>query len=103
MGMLNYPGGIEAPFEDRVLAHLEIVITAKLRRDESFAFSWSQGQELGGGRMKIWLHPSVPISYRFHGGRQPAINRDWIEAMMIAASSQSGLQLVPEPAAPRQA
>lgn len=97
MGLLIYPGGIEADFEDRLLAHLEIVITAKLRRDESFAFSWTQTQDTGGGRMKIWLHPSVPLSYKFFGGRQPAINRAWVDALMVSASSQSGLQVVAEP------
>ena len=38
MGQLIYASTFEARFDDRVLAHLQIVIVAKLRRQESFAF-----------------------------------------------------------------
>jgi hypothetical protein len=40
MGSFHYDVGFSADFEDRLLAHLQIVIGAKLRRGEGFYFSW---------------------------------------------------------------
>jgi hypothetical protein len=45
----------------------------------------------------VWIHPSVPLVFRFFGGRVPAIDRRWVDALMQTASSASGLHLVPEP------
>ena len=39
MGALVYETMV-IPFEDRLLAHLQIVIVNKLRRGESFVMSW---------------------------------------------------------------
>ncbi len=41
MGTLIYgDSGLIVDFDDRVLAHLQIVIGAKLRRHEGFFFTW---------------------------------------------------------------
>jgi len=40
MGKLTYDSTLTVDFDDRVLAHLQLVIGAKLRRAESFYFSW---------------------------------------------------------------
>ncbi|WP_369813327.1 ATP-dependent DNA ligase [Yonghaparkia sp. Root332] len=97
MGQLIYASTFEARFDDRVLAHLQIVIVAKLRRQESFAFSWSKPREEGSGRASLWLHPAIPLVFTFHGGRAPTISRAWIEALMSSANSSAGLRIVPEP------
>ena len=98
MGTLSYDTNFKADFDDRVLAHLQIVIGAKLRRGESFHFSWKNEQSVGHGRTTIWLHPTVPLVYSYLGSRTPAINRQWVEALMTSANSVAGLQIVPEPA-----
>lgn len=95
--MFVYRDDTKVEFEDRVLAHLELVITTKLRRDESFAFSWTEDMAGGSGRRKVWLHPAIPLVYRFYGNRPPAINRLWIDALMQSADSAAGLTVVPEP------
>ncbi|MCU1569331.1 MAG: uncharacterized protein JWR33_72 [Naasia sp.] len=100
MGKLTYDSTLVVDFDDRVLAHLQIVIGAKLRRNESFYFSWRDDSQIGDGRSVIWLHPAIPIFYKFYGGRPPAINRAWIDDLMTAANSAAGLRLVPEPAEP---
>lgn len=100
MGTLTYDSSLTADFDDRTLAHLQIVIGAKLRRNESFYFSWKDDQSIGDGRSVIWLHPAIPISFKFFGGRPPAINRLWIDELMIHANSPGGLQLSPEPTPP---
>ncbi|MCU1543431.1 MAG: ATP-dependent ligase [Microbacteriaceae bacterium] len=97
MGTLSYDSSYKAEFDDRVLAHLQIVIGAKLRRGESFHFSWRNEQVTGQGRTTIWLHPTVPLIYSYLGSRTPTINRLWIEALMTSANSVAGLQIVPEP------
>lgn len=97
MGTLSYDSTLRADFEDRLLAHLQIVITAKLRRGESFVFSWTDSPSIGDGRTAIWLHPTVPLIYKYFGHKQPEINRRWIESLSLTANSMNGLLIVAEP------
>jgi hypothetical protein len=98
MGKLIYGQLISAEFEDRLLAHLELVITAKLRRAEGFVFSWKEEGGGASGRTTIWVHPSLPIVYKYSGSRAPSINRAWIELLSQSASSAGGLRVLAEPA-----
>ena len=97
MGKLTYDSTLTVDFDDRVLAHLQLVIGAKLRRGESFYFSWRDDPSIGDGRSTIWMHPRVSLIFKYAGGRQPAINRLWVDALMATANSPGGLVLVPEP------
>lgn len=98
MGRLIYgTGDTDVEFEDRLLAHLKVVISTKLRRNEAFMLSWEHGTEEGSGRSTIWIHPSIPLHFRFYGNKSPALNRVWIEDLMLAANSTGGLRPVPEP------
>jgi hypothetical protein len=98
MGQLVYGSQHTAiEFEDRVLAHLRIVLTTKLRRNESFSLSWVHSVEEGSGRSTIWLHPAIPLHYRFWGSKEPEISRPWIEELMLSANSTGGLLVIPEP------
>jgi hypothetical protein len=84
--------------DDRTLTHLQIVVMNKLRRSEAFMFDVEVGD--GSGRRSFWMHPAVPMQFHFYGSRRPRVNRAWIEALMLAASSPNGLTLVPEPEEP---
>jgi hypothetical protein len=98
MGSLIYGSlNTEISFDDRALMHLQIVITAKLRRHESFLFSWTDAAKGGTTRSSIWLHPSTTLFYRFSGSRIPALNRDWITILMESANSGGGLLFTAEP------
>jgi hypothetical protein len=97
MGKLTYDSTVVVDFEDRLLAHLQMVITTKLRRGESFAFSWRDEAAVGDGRTTIWLHPGLPLVFKYFGGKQPSINRMWVEALLQTANSSAGLHIVPEP------
>jgi len=98
MGTLRYGSpGVEVDFDDRALMHLQIVITAKLRRKESFLFTWSDSADEGSGRSSIWLDSTIPLFYRFYGGRVPTINGEWISILMASANSGTGLIFTPEP------
>jgi hypothetical protein len=84
-------------FDDRALTHLQIVITSKLRRGESFLFSWTDAAERGSGRNSLWINPSIPLMYRYRGNRVPVINRTWIRQLSATADSGTGLIFTPEP------
>lgn len=97
MGKFIYRDQVRADFEDRLLAHLQLVIGNKLRRGEPFYFSWKEDQSVGGGRTAVWMHPGASFTFKFSGGRAPALNRTWLEALMHTAHSSTGLHVVPEP------
>ena len=97
MGKFIYDSEIRVDFDDRLLFHLQVVITTKLRRGEAFTFMWKDDSSIGDGRTMVWLHEGSSLVYKFYGSRVPKINRSWIEALTHVANSQSGLYVVPEP------
>jgi hypothetical protein len=54
VGTLFY-GASRTPIriDDRILAHLRLVATSKLRRNEPFLISWHDPADTGGGRSTI--------------------------------------------------
>ncbi|WPO86269.1 ATP-dependent DNA ligase [Herbiconiux sp. KACC 21604] len=97
MGKFLCGSHIEVEFDDRVLAHLQVVIGAKLRRGESTFFSWRDSADSGDGRTTTWVHPLADVTFKFYGHRNPSINGAWVEALMLEANKPGGLQLVEEP------
>lgn len=98
MGKFTYDGIVKVDFEDRLLAHLQLVIGAKMRRGESFHFTWKDDASIGDGRTTVWIHPRVSLVYKFYGSRKPSINRAWVDALLYTANTPVGLYIVPEPA-----
>lgn len=94
MGMLAYSAErMSFYFDDEVLAHLQAVMTAKLRRGESFFLCWRDPRDVGGGRSAIWLHPAIPVGFHFDSAERPALDRQLLEEMAIAALGAAGLDL----------
>ena len=100
MGRFIYEGDVKVEIEDRALTHLQLVISAKLRRGEPFPFSWREDASVGGGRTTVWVQPSSALVFKYYGSRSPSINRAWVDALAFTASAPSGLYLVPEPEEP---
>lgn len=98
MGRFTYDGSTKVEIEDRTLAHVQVVVGTKLRRGEPFFFTWRDDVSVGDGRTSVWLHPAVPLIYKFYGSRRPSLNAAWVEALMHTANSPAGLHVVPEPA-----
>ncbi|MEV5040612.1 hypothetical protein [Microbacterium sp. LMI1x-1-1.1] len=96
MGRLTI-GSASVKLDDRLIAHLELVIVTKLRRHEPFVFTWSKDVSVGGGRESQWVQPSSKIDIRFDKRAKIPINPAWVEALMATANSPSGLYVVPEP------
>ncbi|WP_255513464.1 ATP-dependent DNA ligase [Homoserinibacter sp. GY 40078] len=99
VGSLIYgDAGLEFAFDDRVLAHLELVINGKLRRRESFMLSWRDTPGVGDGRSSIWMDTAIPLYFRYSGSRMPLIDKEWLEELAAQAGSTRGLVLGEDPA-----
>lgn len=96
VGYLIYGNGAEYEIDDRVLAHLKIAITSKLRLQESFLLNWTFPPEQGSGRVGLWMSPAIPLQFRFSGSRPPELNRDWLEALALSSRGVRGMQLMGE-------
>lgn len=98
MGSLIYGHpSIDIKLEDRVLSHLQVVFSDKLRRNEGFHFSWADHELAGGGRSTVWVHPAIPLYFRYAGSRVPSLNRTWLDEMTLSINSSTGLILREEP------
>jgi len=95
MGKLHYAGRT-VTIDDRVLAHLQIVIVNHLRKGESFTMSWLNALSKGDGRGAFWLSPSIPLEFEFSGSRNPEISRAWLDAREKSWSSSTGLIVLGE-------
>jgi hypothetical protein len=94
VGKMIYDGTSAFTFDDRVLAHLQIVIAAKLRRREGFLLIWTDRTMLPEGALhSVWLDPSISIQFAFTGTTMPEIEREWLEILTEKANSSPGLRL----------
>lgn len=97
MGILTYNSTRAIELEDRVLAHLRSVIFSKLRRGESFSFSWARTPAEGSGRNSVWIGPDTPLSFEFFDRQEVPLNAAWIAELARSANSPGGLVVTAEP------
>jgi len=99
MGRLIYGAtAVVFHFDDRTLAHLQLVVGAKLRRREGFYCSWRDDVDTGGGRSSLWLDAAIPLYFIFESSNRVSVNRTWLEELTRSANTATGLVLSPEPA-----
>jgi len=79
--------------DDRMLAHVKVVVATKLRRGESFTLSWVHGPEEPVGRSTIWLQPSIPLRFVFDSEQPEALDQNLLKRMANDANSSRGLSL----------
>jgi hypothetical protein len=97
MGYLHY-GDNAPPIEisDRLLAHLKVVITTKLRRRESFTLTTVHDAASHAGRASIWLQESIPLRFEFDAAEaeelDPAVLRDFAEQATMSGGLSVDLQ-----------
>ncbi|MGH1525131.1 hypothetical protein ACRAWC_14245 [Leifsonia sp. L25] len=99
MGALIY-GGQSFAFDDRTLAHLQAVITMKLRRREPFLLTWSPEEAEGIGRHALWIDNAIPLRYEFASAVSERLDDQWLNTLADLASRASGLVVTPQPAEP---
>ncbi|MFL0566518.1 hypothetical protein [Microbacterium sp. 179-I 1D1 NHS] len=96
MGLLSYNATTRFDIDDRTLVHLEAVIYAKLRRGESFLFTWSRAAGEGTGRTTVWMNRAARLAFRRRHDTRIPLNQEWIARLMTAANSPAGLHELPE-------
>ncbi|WP_295789800.1 hypothetical protein [uncultured Microbacterium sp.] len=79
--------------DDRMLAHVKVVVATKLRRGESFTLSWVHGAGEPVGRSTIWLQPSIPLRFVFDSEQPEALDQNVLKRMANDANSSRGLSL----------
>ena len=94
MGYLAYDSSARVQFDDDTLAHVEVVVINKLLRKESFALSWQEPADNGGGRTSVWIDTGLPLRFRFAQGSVGQLDRDWLEQLTRGAMSSHGLIVV---------
>lgn len=89
MGRLYY-GNTSEPIavDDRELAHLKVVATAKLRRSEGFAVSFSSAER---GRSTLWVHCAIPLRFDFDGAEPIRLDPAYVNELAQAAASSMGI------------
>ncbi|WP_404432377.1 hypothetical protein LG299_00260 [Microbacterium lacus] len=99
MGTLEYVTAHHiAEIDDRTLAHLQIVICSKLRRDEKFTLRLAPADGFSGPVTVLWLSSSLPLCFQYSLPTHHEINGAWLRLLADAASSNAGLWIMPEPA-----
>jgi hypothetical protein len=92
VGRLYYGNGSD-PIElsDRLMAHVKVVASSKLRRSESFTLTCENTATPGAGRTTIWVHCAIPLRFEFDSAEGVVLDRDYLNELARAASSTSGM------------
>lgn len=91
MGHLYYGTSTESILiPDRLLSHLKVVTTTKLRRSESFTLSWTHVDGTP-GRSTLWLQPAIPLRFVFDSAEPETLNATVLKNMADLANSSAGL------------
>jgi hypothetical protein len=99
MGTFRYDT-VMVEMDDRLLAHLQLVIVRKVSRGESFLVSWRGGDSTGRGRTAVWIHPTQSLAFQFARDEDIEINQEWLDALMRSANTDRGLIVSREEDAP---
>jgi hypothetical protein len=85
---------------EELLAHIKVVMTAKLRRNESFLMTWRHADDAG--RSAVWVQPSIPLFFTFDDPEPPALDHALLTRLAAAANSNGGLVLDLRDGVPQQ-
>jgi len=93
MGSFIYDRSVAIDIDDRALAHLQVVILDKLRRNESFALDLWDSKHWS----TIWVSQRTPLEFVYAGNRRVSVNREWLEETADEVGIHGVLRLTPEP------
>ena len=90
-----YYGSETGPAEipDRILAHVKVVATTKLRRGESFLLTWRHREGDAPGRTSIWMQPSIPLRFVFANPDPEPLDAEYLRELANQANSSGGIVL----------
>lgn len=99
MGTLTYGGATAYEIDDRTLAHLKLVITTKLRRNESFTLTCQRSDHDAEQRTALWLQPAIPLRFEFGTAEGDALDPDLLQEFAEAATTNAGIIVDTSPVA----
>ncbi|AOX46531.1 hypothetical protein [Microbacterium sp. BH-3-3-3] len=87
-----YYGSDTAPIflPDRLMGYIKVIASTKLRRGESFTFTWT-GTEQDPGRSTIWLQPSIPLRFVFESVEPEQLVGEYLRTLADQSNAASGL------------
>lgn len=92
MGTLSYGAErTQIRVDDRLLSHLQAVMVAKLRRDESILLTIPGADD--GGPTSVWVHPGHELIFDFDEEVTTKLERELLERLAVSANSSTGLDL----------
>lgn len=95
MGKLTY-GAIqrEIVIDDKLLAHIEVVVLSRLRRNNAFALRWTENVEGGDDvRRTIWVHPNSDLYFEYETPEHGELDREVLDKLAKSADSNAGINL----------
>lgn len=105
MGQLIYGVAPAIEIDDWALRHLQAVMITRLRRNESFGFSWEGEPSAGpdtrvqesGRHGSVWVSQASSLYFSYDGPQERPLNSAWLQILSAAANSNTGLRVLPEP------
>ncbi|MCW2164848.1 hypothetical protein B0I12_001983 [Microbacterium hydrothermale] len=93
MGMLFYSADTQPlQIDDRLLQYLQVVLSTKLRRGESFTITWTDKAE-GHARTTLWVQPSISMRFQYSSAESARLSGGYLRQLADQASMSSGLLL----------
>lgn len=94
MGILLYGNQSEpVGIPDAMLAHVKVVLSTKLRRNEAFTLSWRHTDEAAPGRTTLWIQPSIPLRFVFDSDQPETLDPKLLQQLANQANSAGGLTI----------
>lgn len=93
MGKLFY-GSDPQPMEidDRLLQYLQVVLSTKLRRSESFTITWTD-VAAAHTRTTLWIQPAIPLRFLYSSVEAERLSGGYLRQLADQAAMSSGLML----------
>lgn len=93
MGKLFY-GSDPQPIEidDRLLQYLQVVTSTKLRRSESFTFTWTDAAA-SHARTTLWIQTAIPLRVLYVSPEAERLSGAYLRQLADQAAMSSGLML----------
>lgn len=93
MGTLYYGASrLALKIDDATLAHLRVIATAKLRRGESFALTWTDPDEPEESRESLWIHRDADLMFVLDT-RAPRLDTGLLASMSAASYVARGIEI----------
>lgn len=93
MGKLFY-GSDPQPIEidDRLLQYLQVVLSTKLRRGESFTITWTDTDSQH-NRTTLWIQPAIAMRFQYSSPDSQRLSGGYLRELADHAALSSGLML----------